>query len=482
MNVKFSLPLIAIALALAGCPNREAQREAKIQQSMLQDQVARVTFVTPTIENVNETMEISGAFEALNQVQLGAKIAGRITGISVSDGSPVRAGQVIATIDTSTLQEQVRQAQASVDAALSAKTQAQTQASMSPLQSQAAVRQAEAALKAAKANLDKVRSGPREQEKEAAKQKVNATKSAMNKAKTDLERYKRLYEQDAVSKAEVDAAQLTYDTALSEYQTAVEMLDMALQGSRPEEIAQAEASVHQAEEQLQNAKAATMIDAVRRQQVAQAEAQLREARARLAQANQAILDARIVSPVDGYVSGKPAQVGQVVNIGTPVATVVSLSSVYLEGQISEKDIRNVATGQRCEIKVDAFPTRVFQGTVVAINPVADSLGRLFSARIAVNDPERKLRPGMFARGSLITRTVRDAVMLPVDAILTQDSKKYVFVAQGDTAHKVEVQTGVDEDGKIQVINLSPNEKVILKGKDLLTDGAKIAEDKPQGGN
>lgn len=74
MNVKFSLPLIAIALALAGCPNREAQREAKIQQSMLQDQVARVTFVTPTIENVNETMEISGAFEALNQVQLGAKL------------------------------------------------------------------------------------------------------------------------------------------------------------------------------------------------------------------------------------------------------------------------------------------------------------------------------------------------------------------------------------------------------------------------
>ncbi|MFN8139966.1 MAG: efflux RND transporter periplasmic adaptor subunit [Fimbriimonadales bacterium] len=476
--MKKTIALIApLFLLLIGCADKAAQKEAKTQSELIADQSQRVTFTQPTIEPIESLLEIHGSFEAMQSVAVGAKVAGRVTLVTVSDGSPVRRGQTIAMVDTTSLMAEVQRAQAGVDAALSAKLQAQTQAAMSPEQTQAAIKQAEAGLKAARARLDLVRKGPREQEKRSAQDRVNAAKSAMEKAKADLERFRKLYEQDAVAKADLDAAQLAYDTALSNYQTALEMLDMTLEGSRPEEIRQAEEAVTQASEQLRNARASSMMDSVRKQQVVQADAQLREARARLTQARQALSDASIVAPVDGFVSGRPAQVGQVVSPGTPVAQIVSLNGVYLEGQIPEGEIAKVTTGLQVRVNVASYQDKTFEGTVVAVRPVADSLGRLFTARIAVNDPSKLLRPGMFADASLVLGRTDDAILLPVDAIISKENKAYVFVDSGGKAKRIEIKTGANKDGKVQVFDLSPNEKVVLKGKDLLTDGTVIKEDK-----
>lgn len=476
--MKKTIALIApLFLLLIGCADKAAQKEAKTQSELIADQSQRVTFTQPTIEPIESLLEIHGSFEAMQSVAVGAKVGGRVTLVTVSDGSPVRRGQTIAMVDTTSLMAEVQRAQAGVDAALSAKLQAQTQAAMSPEQTQAAIKQAEAGLKAARARLDLVRKGPREQEKRSAQDRVNAAKSAMEKAKADLERFRKLYEQDAVAKADLDAAQLAYDTALSNYQTALEMLDMTLEGSRPEEVRQAEEAVTQASEQLRNARASSMMDSVRKQQVVQADAQLREARARLTQARQALSDASIIAPVDGFVSGRPAQVGQVVSPGTPLAQIVSLNGVYLEGQIPEGEIAKVTTGLQVRVNVASYQNKTFEGTVVAVRPVADSLGRLFTARIAVNDPSKLLRPGMFADASLVLGRTDDAILLPVDAIISKENKTYVFVDSGGKAKRIEIKTGANKDGKVQVFDLSPSERVVLKGKDLLTDGTVIKEDK-----
>lgn len=220
-----------------------------------------------------------------------------------------------------------------------------------------------------------------------------------------------------------------------------------------------------------------MMDSVRKQQVVQADAQLREARARLTQARQALSDASIIAPVDGFVSGRPAQVGQVVSPGTPLAQIVSLNGVYLEGQIPEGEIAKVTTGLQVRVNVASYQNKTFEGTVVAVRPVADSLGRLFTARIAVNDPSKLLRPGMFADASLVLGRTDDAILLPVDAIISKENKTYVFVDSGGKAKRIEIKTGANKDGKVQVFDLSPSERVVLKGKDLLTDGTVIKEDK-----
>lgn len=465
------------ALLLYGCPNREAQREAAIQRELLSDATVPVTFVKPKIERVESGIEINGPLKTLDEVTVGSKLGGKLVFVSVQDGSPVRAGQTIAQVDASAIYAQLQQAQAGVVAAESALSQARIQARVTPEQSAAAVNQAEAALAQAKSRLELVRKGARDQEKAQARERVKSAESAMNKAKTDLDRAKRLYQQDAIAAAEVEAAQLQYDTAVANYRSAVEAYDMIVEGSRPEEIRVAEDAVRAAEEQLRAAKANAMLDAVAQERVRQAEANLRQAVAQLDIVKQQLADASIVSPIDGFVSGTPAKTGQVVSPGTPIAKIVGLNSVYFEGMIPEKEIARVKIGQSAIVRVDAFPNMEFEGTVIAIRPEAEELGRLFAARIAVSNGRGMLKPGMFAKASLTLSAQDDAVLIPRDAIKIEDGKEFVFVRDGDKAKRIEVTTGLSKDGWVQVFGLPPTSDVILGGKESVRDGDTIREDK-----
>lgn len=471
-----------VALTIIGCADKVAQKNAAIQKELLSDSSVSVTFVNPSIGTIEIELQVSGPLATLDQVQVGAKVGGRLSYVSVQDGSQVRAGQIIAQVETTSAMIQVQQATAGVAAARSARDQAVTQSAMSPIQSQAIIRQAEAQLKSAKAQLSMVRQGARSQEKEQVKEKVSASKSALDKAKIDLDRGRNLFKQDAIAQIEVDAAQLQYDTALANYRSAVEAYNLIVEGSRPEEKIQAEESVRQAEEALRVARSNQMVDTIRRQQVQQANAALQQAEAQLRLARQQISDASVVSPINGFVSGNPAKTGQVVSPGSPVANIVGLNEVYLDGQVPEMEISKVKVGQSATVSVDAFPKEQFVGTVVAIRPTADALGRLFATRIAIANGGERLKPGMFGKAKITITVLKDVVLIPTDAIIKDGDKHFVFVAYGNKAKKVDLKIGAVRGEKTQVIGLSPSEKLILKGKDLVTDGSVIREDKEPGGS
>jgi RND family efflux transporter MFP subunit len=470
--------LLATMFYFIGKPNKREQAEAAAQQKIISDATVPVTFTKPVVRTLQANLTLNGPIRTLGEVDLGAEIGGRIVMVTVQEGSRVRAGQVVARVDSATIMEQIRQAQGQVSAALSAKQQASISAQISPQQSMAAIRQAEAALGQARASLDLVRAGARTQEVARAREQVTSTKAAMDKAKVDLDRAKRLFAGDAISRADVEAAQLAYGSALGNYRSAVESLDLLVEGARPQEIRQAEEGVRQAEEQLRLARANSVTDDIKRQQVQQADAQLQQAQAQLRMARVQLSNTSVVSPVDGYVTGKPIKAGQVVSPGTPVATIVSLDGVYFEGQVPETEIANVKVGQSASVTLDAVPGRTFAGTIVAIDPKAESLGRLFAARIAINNAGSIVKPGMFGKAILRLRNIPNAVTLPLDAIRKSGEKSYVFVKNGDTAKRIEVRIGHQEGNTVQVLGLVANSEVVLRGKDLVEDGSKIREDKP----
>ena len=463
---------------LIGRPNVREQKEAAAQQEIISDTTVPVTFVRPTMKPLQANLTLNGPIRTLDEVDVGAKLGGRIVMMTVQEGSRVRAGQVIARVDSASIMQQISQAQAQVSGALSAKQQAQIQAQISPQQSLIAIRQAEAGVAQARAQLDLVRAGARTQEVSRAREQVNSTKSAMEKAKTDLDRAKRLFAGDAISRSAVEAAQLNYDTALSTYRSALESYDLIVAGARPQEIRQAEEGLRQAEEQLRMARSNRVNDDIKRQQVQQADAQLRQAQAQLRLAQQQLSDTAIISPIEGTVTGTPAKVGQVVSPGTPVASIVSLNGVYFEGQVPETEIANVQIGQTATVTLDAVPGRTFNGTIVAIDPKAESLGRLFATRIAINNPGSVVRPGMFGQAVLRLKNIPNAMTLPLDALRKEGDKTYVFVKNGEVAKRVEVRIGQQQGETVQVLGLTTNQEVILKGKDIVQDGSKIREDKP----
>lgn len=473
---------LSFALLIFGCADRESQQNAKAQAEMLADTTIPVTVVKPERRDVTETLEVSGSLDTLDFVQVGAKVGGRLVSVSVREGSRVRAGQVIAQVETTDLRLQVEQARAALQQALARRAEAELQVVMTPEQTEAAVRQAEAQLESARARLDLLRAGARTQEKEQAKARVNQAKAQLDKAKADLDRVRRLYEQEAVAKADLDAAQATYDQALAAYQQAVEAYDLLVEGTRPEEIRQAEQAVRQAEEALRSARANRAMDSIRRRQLEQAEAAVAQARAALRLAEAGLADAAVVAPFDGYVTGKPAQVGQVVAPGTPIATLVGLQGVYFDAQVAETDIVRVKEGQRVMIRVDAVRDRQFEGTVIALNPVGSELGRLFSVRIGIADPEQVLRPGMFARGQVELDVLPGSLVLPAETILREGDKTFVWIRKGaDGVEKAEVQVTETADSIVRVSGISEEDEVVLDGKEKLLPDSKIRVEHSQEG-
>jgi RND family efflux transporter MFP subunit len=477
-----AIAAVVFVFAKVGKPDEKALKEARAQQENLADRTIPVTTIQPEVRDIKVSLDVTGAIKSTHEVQVGAKVPGRLTGVYVKEGTPVRRGQTLAQVETYDLYERLQQALAAVEVAESARQQAQLQAIISPQQSQANIRQAAAGLSSAKARLKLVREGARAQDRNQAKERVNDTKARLDKAKVDLDRAKKLYAGDAISRADVDAAQLAYDSALANYRTALEALSAIVEGARPEELRQAEDDVRQAEEQLNLAKSNSSTDTLRKQQLRQAEANLRQARANVRLAQLQIADAAITAPVDGYVSGAPAQVGQVVNIGTPIATIVGTRDLHLNAQVSEMDIASVRPGAPASVRMDAFPNRVFSGTVAAVDPRADSLGRLFTARITIIDPAHTLRPGMFGKATLTLDVLRRATTIPTDAISREEGKSYVFLARDNKAKRVEVRLGRTEGRFVQVFGIATNDHVILAGKDLVTEGAEIREEKIAGGS
>lgn len=473
------IPVILLTL-VAACRDKEAEQQAKVEQEMLLDQTVPVTTVIPKIEPLEETLEISGPLKTLDQVHVGAKVPGKLVMVNIREGSRVRRGQVIAQVDTSDLHYQVQQAIAGLQQAQSRRAQAKIQSEISPQQTQAAIDQAKAALEAAKARLSLVRQGAREQEKQQAHERVNATKAQLEKAKTDLARARKLFSEDAIAQVDVDNAVLAYELSLAEHRSAVEALDAIIEGARPQEIKEAEEAVRQAEEQLRLAKSNASLDSVRRQQWVEADAAVRQAQAALASAKQQLRDAAIVSPIDGYIAGQPAQVGQVVGTGTPVATIVGLQAVYFEGQFSETYAGVVKAGQAVKVRVDANPNTVLQGVIVAINPTVDSLGRMLTARIALNNPTNSLKPGMFARGEIVTESVPEAILLPNDAVLKDSKGDYVFIVENQKAKRLDIEIGIRKAEWLQVKNMSPSLEVVLKGNNQLKEGSSVKVEQPEG--
>ena len=406
----------------------------------------------------------------------------------VKDGDPVTAGQTIAVQDTTSLNAQLNQALASVQTAASALQSANAQLSQStanariqPTRSAAAVRQAEAQLRSAKAQLTKTLAGAREEERSQAEWSVRQAKSALDKAQKDLDRYTRLVAEGAVAQAQLEQYRLAYDTAQANYNAALQR-QLAL-STRTEDIEVSREAVRQAEEAVRSAKAQQALDVnlneqvqAARAQVNSARAQMQSAQAQVTIARQAIADSTIKAPFSGKIAGNPVQPGTVVGPGTPVARIVGKEGSYFEGEVPETNIDKIGLGSPVTIEVSALNGMKFTGIVRAVSPAGETVGRLFKVRVAFTGDTTALKPGMYATGDIVLRTINNAATVPTNAIVKRGGKDVVFVVSGDKAKQVPVQSGLRTNGVIQVTGLTAGQQVIVAGQTSLDDGAKIKLD------
>lgn len=486
---------IAIAgLSLAGCVDRQAQQQAKTTAAIVTNPVQTVSVEPARETTLSRTLEVTGQVTTSQDYEIGAKTSGKIVSVNVNDGDHVRAGQVLATQDTTPLAAQVNQAQAQVLTADATLAQAQSQltqairnATINPYRSSYSVASARASLKAAQQNYKKMVSGARPQERRQAEANVNSAKANLDMQKKQLDRIKTLVQQGALAGSQLDQQLAAYESALAAYQNSEQALNMVQQGNRQEDIDSAREQVNQAQEALRTAQASKELDPLYQDQVNAAKAAVASAKAQISSANsqvviaqQAIADSVIRAPFDGQVSGKPIQVGTIAGPGTTIVRIVGTKGIYFEGNVPSDFINQIVVGQPVGVQIDALGAKSYPAKVAAVSPLASSVGRLFNVRIQFAGAPSEVRPGMFARGVIRLETVRNATVVPAEAVVSQGDRNYVFLADGKKAKRTPVELGLRQDSVIQVKNLAVGAQVIVQGQDRLSDGSEIMVQKPVG--
>lgn len=362
---------------------------------------AAVWFLWPRNGAQDGPIQASGTIEA-TQVDVAPKMAGRVIKIAVREGDLVRFGQVVAELDRAEVDAQLAQARAAVAAARTRPAQADAALALARASVDAQLTQARAQGEFASAALEASKASLR-----AAEANLQASETNLARGESDLQRLESLYREGAVSAQQIDTARSTVQVAQAQRDAARAQRD-AVQI----QIGAAAAGLEQARAALTVAEANRQTIAIREQDAAAARAQLAQAQAVLQQAEILSGYTILTAPMSGVVVAKHVEIGDLVGVGAPVVTVADLSQPYLRVFISETDLGRVTLRQPVDVRVDAFPGRVFRGTVEEISNTAEFTPRnvqtkeervklVFGVKVALPNSNGILKPGLPADATIL---------------------------------------------------------------------------------
>lgn len=182
----------------------------------------------------------------------------------------------------------------------------------------------------------------------------------------------------------------------------------------------------------------------------------------------------IKAPFAGIINDLPAILGMLLAHGDPVAQLLDIERLKVEVAIPEAEVAAVRNISESKIIFAALDNLTVMGKKIflARKPLTSSM--VYTLRLAVDNPEGKILPGMFARVDIIKKEWPHGIGVPLFSVLTQGDKHYVYVVQDDIAHKRMVTTGFLEGWKIQITSgLKENEQVVIVGHRNLEEGQKV---------
>ena len=172
----------------------------------------------------------------------------------------------------------------------------------------------------------------------------------------------------------------------------------------------------------------------------------------------------INAPMSGVIDARNVALGQAVEPNTVLFHISNRSELAIVARAYEEDVGKIRTGQETRIQVLSYPDQVFTGKVTVIDPNLDPLSRTVKVWIQVANPESLLKPGMFARASVILRRNGTALTIPNSAVIEANGEKFVFVRKDKKFIRVEVNIGAN-DGQYSEITdgLVPGDEVVTQG-------------------
>jgi multidrug resistance efflux pump len=344
--------------------------------------------------------EYSGTIET-REIQIGSKVAGRVSEVLVEEGQIVKAGAPLVRFEAEELKAQREQLEARV---------AQAEAELSRLERgfrPEEIQQAEAAARQQRALLEAAKEGPREQELKQAHAEYAAAKAEATNADIEFQRISALHATGDLSAQRRDDALARRDATAARAEAARQRLALLQAGTREEDLRAAEQRYRQAQAQA---------DLVRRgsraEDIAAARARLKEARGRLAEHLTRLEESELRAPANARVEVVSVRPGDLVAPNRHVITLLEPDQLWVRVYVPETELGRVKVGQKATVKVDTFGERTFEGAVQQVSSQAEFLPRnvqtrddrehqVFGVKVGVPNPEGVLKSGMAATVTLL---------------------------------------------------------------------------------
>ena len=203
-------------------------------------------------------------------------------------------------------------------------------------------------------------------------------------------------------------------------------------------------------------------------------AQIRQAEAAVRLAQIHLRNTSIRAPISGIVSQRFLDQGALVSTTAPVLRIVAMDRVKVVAQVVEREIAQLMCGAIADIQVDAYGEEVFQGELICISPTVNPESRTADIEIGVNNKDHLLKPGMFARVSIVTQRREGVLLLPKESLAEQDGAPQVFVNEKGKASRRVVSLGVRGEQHVEVLRgLEAGDEVIIAGQYELKDGMPV---------
>jgi len=397
-NTKTNFWLLPVAIA--GIVAIGAIATFSLTQNQQKQNISDLTVAVES-KSLNLRIRASGIVQPIETVNLSPKVAGQLAELFVAQGDRITKGQIIAKMDSRSIQTQIAQAQAN--------------------------------LANAQANLEKLKTGSRLEEIAAAKARLESAKARANLSRTRLERNKDLANQGVITRDRLDelfADQKATTANVLEQQRQLEQLQ---NGTRPEDIAQAIA-------QVQEAKA--RLDAVKVQ----------------------LDDTIIRSPFNGIITQKFSNVGafvtpttsaSAVGSGSSTSIVSAASGLEILARVPEVDIAKIEIGQKVEIVADAFPDQTFTGEVRLIAPeaVIEQNVTSFQVRVRLTSGLQELKSGMNTNLIFVGSKINNALIVPTVAIATEKGQPGLYIPDQNQKPKFQpITIGTTIDNQTQILS------------------------------
>lgn len=184
--------------------------------------------------------------------------------------------------------------------------------------------------------------------------------------------------------------------------------------------------------------------------------------------------ASIRSPIAGWVSTRHIKTGNMVNPNDPTFQVTNLSALRAVLHLPERELAKLAVGQSATLHLDALPDRSFEGEVTLLSPVVDPETGTLRVTVAIRDPSRTAKPGMFGRITIQYDQRENALLIPKDAMVEEDDETVVFVVQDTLALRRPVTTGYSDATRIEIADgLQAGDQVVVSGQAALRDSTRV---------